>query len=283
MRRTAPARVLLLLVPFAARSVPAEEEDPLATPIRAVVVGHDAGLRKVYDGIRKGLEQAALPRVSIEPVEDTPESFRALAERLSDTRPPLVFLVGRRAVDHAIAAHLGGRRVFVDVAVHAAGVDHPAAAVPVPPGAPGGEAAVVRGVVQATRWAEVIRGMYPGRTRFPVRLPFTDPEVAEAVVEATGLVLAPDPVSTRPGPLLLSDDVGRWGKGAVAILSPDHFLLGRLAAEAGRRLLRGEDGVHLVSGATELYVDLDAADAAGVALPLPFVAAADRVRARRGR
>jgi hypothetical protein len=273
VRRLAP--LLLLVAALGAPRARAGDDDPFASPIRAVMLDGDAGLLRIYDGVRKGLEQAALPRVGLDRVADSADAFRAYAKHVEETKPPLLFLIGRRAVDRAIEADVGGPRVFVDTALVAGEKTFPGAP------SPKGPCAVVRGLVSAHRWAEVVRAMYPGRTTYPVRLPFSDAAAVDATVQATGLALAPDVVSTRPGPLLLSDDLARWGRGAAVVLTVDHHLLGRVAAEAGRRLVAGEQGVLLSSvGATELRIDLDAADAAGLHLPLPFVAAADLVRAK---
>jgi hypothetical protein len=253
------------------------EDNPMEAPIRAILLEDDAGLRKVYDGVRKGLELAQLPRVALDTLKDDPEAFAEYGKSLVWKQPPLLFLVGRRAGLRAVEANLPGKRVFVDVAVSAGGAEYPAAV------SPKGTSAVVRGVVPAEKWGEVVRGMFPGRSAYPVRLPWPDAAQVEAVVAAADLRLLPDTASTRPGPVIVTDDLGRWGKGAVVVLATDHRLLGRVAAEAGRRLFEGEPSERLTIGATELRVDLDAADAAGVRLPLPFVAAADVVRGRTRR
>jgi hypothetical protein len=191
--------------------------------------------------------------------------------------------------------------VYVDAAITTGATEHP------PPPAPEG-AVVVRALTTAARWGEVVRGLFPRRERPRVRMAWataTDEareaarafakearlevllpgEEPDAPVDAL-LWLAMDVGETLPaapptGAPLLSDDFDHWGAGAVVVLVPDHRLLGRIAADAGRRLLRraeheGPERRRL--GATELRVDLSAADAAGLEPPLPFLAAADQIR-----
>jgi hypothetical protein len=80
---------------------------------------------------------------------------------------------------------------------------------------------------------------------------------------------------------LLSDDPARFGAGATLLVVPDYQRLGRMAAEAGRRLWRNEPNAlePLVVHSTEVWVDLIAAEAIGLHPPLTFLASADRVRA----
>jgi hypothetical protein len=81
---------------------------------------------------------------------------------------------------------------------------------------------------------------------------------------------------------LVSDDPARFGAGATMVIVPDHQRVGRMAAEAGRRLWQGEPdalGAPLVVRTTEIWVDLVAAQEIGLEPPLTFLAAADRVRA----
>lgn len=84
-----------------------------------------------------------------------------------------------------------------------------------------------------------------------------------------------------------------FGQGAAVVVVPDAALLGRAAAEAARRLLlpraAGEGAPAPPSSAplvfpvrtTEVWVDLEAAAAAGFDPPLAFLARVDRVRRPR--
>jgi hypothetical protein len=146
-----PLLLLPLLRPFAG-GARAEEPGPLDCPIKALLVGDDAGLRRVYDGIRRGLEQAELPRVCLEPLAAGEEGEATLA-RLEQTPPPLLFVLGTAA-----ARRLGERlsavpRVYVDVAWRVGGRLHPAEATP------RGPAALVHGVLPAARLGEVLRDL----------------------------------------------------------------------------------------------------------------------------
>ena len=137
--RPGDLRVVPLLLAAAVGRAGAEEDGPLSAPIRAILLDDDAGLRKVYDGVRKGLEHAQLPRVALEEVADDAEAFRAFAARVAEKPPPLLFVLGRRAAERANQARVGGRRVFVDTAI--ADAKHEVPDAPTPEG----PAAVVRG------------------------------------------------------------------------------------------------------------------------------------------
>ena len=84
--------------------------------------------------------------------------------------------------------------------------------------------------------------------------------------------------------LLISDDVGHWRRGVPVLIVPDFDLLGRIAADAGRELLETPDPVRVLRrrvAVPELRVDLDAARALGLELPVPFIAGADVLRGPR--
>lgn len=293
-----PVLVLLsaaLIVPVA----DGEEEGPFECPIRALLAEDDAGLLRVYDGIRKGLEQAQLPRVCR---EDLGEDGEEVLDRLEADPPPLVFVLGRRAADRLGTRLATVPRVYVDTAWFVKGEALPPAPMPKPP------AAVVRSVTKAVRVAEVLRAIESGRPRGLLSWEATGAALARA---ADRLALAagfrrvgdeseadvllhlrlgvgdqPAPLSDllerarRRGILLLSDDLGHWRKGAVVLILPDHFLLGRVAAEAGRRLLLADEPrvERRTVGASEIRVDLRAARALGLDLPVPFLAGVDVLR-----
>jgi hypothetical protein len=170
----------------------------------------------------------------------------------------------------------------------------------------------VRAEVSVARWGEVIRSLLPGRPRPRCHLSWPDgtsdareflakaaavsgvdlvlPRDAttppDAILDWTGLAPRPplDALVERARSLrapLLSDDRGRFGKGAAVVVVPDGALLGRVAADAARRLRAGEGAVEalrLTVRRTEVWVDLEAADAEGLKPPLPFLATADRLR-----
>jgi hypothetical protein len=261
----------------APRPAAAAVEHPLAAPVRAILLEDDAGLRKVYDGIRKGLELAQLPRVQLETLADTPEAFAEYAKQVAAAPPPLLFLVGRRAAARANEAGIGGPRVFVDTALALKDGEIPAAVEVKAP------AAVVRGLTPVSRWSEIL-SVFPSKVAAgDVRLDLSGPGAQDAAFRASGITWTPNRgVSVG---VVFSDDLGRWGKGAAVLLLPDHRLVGRTAAEAGRRLLveKPAEVLRMSVGATEIRVDLDAAKAAGLDVPLPFAATADVLRGERAR
>jgi hypothetical protein len=291
--RPACSAALALLCLLGAAGRGSTEEDPLAAPIRAILLEDDLGLRKVYDGIRKGLELAQLPRVALEPIEDSEEAFAHYAERIAADPPPLLFAVGRKACDRVVAAGISSPRVLVDTCVDAGEVEYPAAP------SPEGVAVVVRGATPVRRWAEVLRGAGIARAEFAWEAPPPDPArlAGEALLASLGLPggegaaalldlrlgLGERRAMSPAGAIEFSDDIRRHGKGAVVVLAPDHPLLGRRAADAGRRLLAEADGAprSVRVRVTEVRVDLEAARVAGWEPPLPFVAGADAVRGSR--
>ena len=87
------------------------------------------------------------------------------------------------------------------------------------------------------------------------------------------------------GNALISDDPAHYGTGAALVITPDHALLGRLAAEAGRRLWRGEapGSEPLVARDCRILVDLEACAAQGLEPPVTFLARVHGVRASPAR
>ncbi len=197
--------------------------------------------------------------------------------------------------------------VYVDVASSVAGTPFPALPDPAPP------AAVVRGEVPFETIVPVLRRLCPPR---PARR-FSSPGGARARPRPRGVGPsrrrawtrvsrreAPDPPTpprraslarrgddsvrsdarARPGPALpvLSLDRGRFGKGAAVVVASDAALVGRVAADAARRLRDGEGADRALRLTVRIgrgLLDLDAADAQrALDPPLPFVASADRVR-----
>jgi hypothetical protein len=299
---------------------PARAEDPPregspACGIPAFVDEDDAGMRAAYDdGVRRGLEEANLPRVCLRrPERDDAEGWAALAKTVSAEAPPLVFAIGRRSAARVAAAPFarGAARipcVYVDAVPVIGGRPTPPDLRPEVP------AAVVRAHVGVEAWGKVLRDLLPGRPEPTALLPWESetPEAAAwraaasaaagvrlrtrregaAAVDAI-LDLAPG-LGERAEPFeavlreattlripLLSAERARFRAGAAVVLVPDHALLGRVAAEAGRRLLAGEgaaEPLRLVVRTTRTWVDLEAADAEGLKPPLTFLAAADLLR-----
>lgn len=283
----------------------------------------DATLLAAYDGLRRGLEEAHLPRVCRRRVDGDAKAWEAAANDVSSRGATVAFAFGRTSSDRVAAAPFlksdgSGRLpcVYVDVVSTSAGVAFSPALDRAPP------AAIVRAespleltlpilkrlfvanarpvlllawaadVKSARRWRDAVEA-----AGFATRIDATTGEGAPsgdpitAVLDApVGLgetPLAPDVALARAKALgvpLLSLDRGRFGRGACVVVCPDGALLGRVAAEAARRLRDGEGAdraLRLSVRAVELMVDLDAADAQGFHVPLPFVAAADRVRSTK--
>jgi hypothetical protein len=320
--RAAAAALLLALASSAPGFTPAARaEDPPregspACGIPAFVDEDDAGMRAAYDdGVRRGLEEANLPRVCLRrrPDRDDAEGWAQVAREVSAEAPPLVFAIGRRSSERVAAAPFrrGAGRipcVYVDAAPVVDGRATPADLRPPEP------CAVVRAHVGMEAWGKLLRDLLPGRPVPTVLLPWAsetkeasawrasagaaakvafrtrrdgDAAVDAILHVAPGLGEAIEPfdavlreAKTRQIPLL-SGDRARFRAGAAVVLVPDHALLGRMAAEAGRRILAGEGSVEplrLAVRTTRVWVDLDAADEEGLRPPLTFLAAADVLR-----
>jgi len=302
------ALLVLVLVPPASPGARAGEDEAFRSPLRAVLFEDDADLLRVYDGIRRGLEHAQLPRVSQEaPFGAADAKARAaVLARLEAHPPPLLFVLGREAA-LALEKRLPDvPRVFVDRAWEVNGEAQPPAPQPKAP------AAVVRSRIRGSRVAALLRGLAlgPGRPRGALTWPATTPalrEKARGLAAAAGFELVtegggepPDVLlhlrlreGERPRPFaesvararrahvpLLSDDRAHWRHGAAVLVLPDDALLGRVAAEAGRELLAAGRPLLLSRDVevAEVWLDLEAARAEGLEAPLPFLAGADHLR-----
>ncbi len=285
--------------------VRAQDEGPFGCPIRAILLEENEILRRVYDGIRKGLEQAQLPRICLE-LASGPREANKIYERLASSPPPLLFVLGRDA-EASLGAHFATvPRVYVDTAWLVNGAPLPPDPDVRPP------AAIVRGEVSAAHVAEALRELDLRSSRPVARLSWIDPDdalqaVARRLGDAAGFRPAFAPADGNPQVLLdlgvgagehrqklsrlvtaaekervplVSDDRSAWGRGAAVVVMPDAFLLGRAAAEEGRRLLL-EDRTRVLRrtvGAFEVGVDLGAAAREGLDVPLGFLARADMIR-----
>jgi len=274
----------------------------------------DEGLRLAYDGLRRGLEEANLQRVCLRrPATDDAAGWERLAREISAEKPPFVVALGRRVSARVATLPLTGPDgripcVYVDVASGVGG-----RAMPLLPAYPA-PAAVVRSEVAVESWGALLKALLPGRPQLTVLLPWTsESKEAAALRREAGrgggfdarllsdgpatpdAILAWSPsVGETVEPFaatlerarslrvpLLCVDAGLFLKGAAVALLPDAALLGRVAADAARRLAEGErapERLRIATTATELCVDLDAADAEGLAAPLAFLASAHRLR-----
>jgi len=310
------AAALALALACGVTTARAEDADPAGSADCGVWAWRDEDetMRVAYDGLRLGLEEANLPRICRkQPSSPTPEAFAASVKEVLTSAPPFVAALGPVAGARLAAAPLPGKSgrlpaVYVDLAWTVAGRTVP------PPPSPPVPCAVVRAEVPAEAWGEVLRRLLPGRPKPSVLIPWTAEDATAAALRrefgrAAGietrtlteggagvdaiLEWAPgrgetaeafEAVVARARALrvpLLSADRGRFGRGAAVVLAPDAALLGRVAAEAARMLVAGEGRdvpLRRAVRATEVWVDLEAADAEGLAPPLPFLAAASRLR-----
>jgi hypothetical protein len=295
-----------------------EAEQGSACAVPAFVAMEDATMVAAYDGLRRGLEDAHLPRVCRRRPDggDEASAWERAARDVSAERAAFLVVFGRGPGERVASAPFlragagAGRipSVYVDAASSAAGVIFPERADPAPP------SAVVRAESPIEATVAVLRRLLPSKTTPLVELAFdVDSPRSRAWRDAAlsaGLATrlsgaegsAPDAFLDAPLGLgersvpfdgvlararaarvpLLSLDRGRFGRGAAIVVCPDGALLGRVAAEAARRLRDGEGverALRLAVRSVEVLVDLDAADAQGVSIPLALVAAADRVRA----
>ncbi len=296
-----------------------ESEQGTACSVPAFVPDDDATLVAAYDGLRRGLEEAHLPRVCRRRVEGSDAAaWEPVARDVSARGAAFLVVFGRGFADRAASAPFlrtdGTGRipcVYVDASSTAAGVAWPERADPAPP------CAVVRAESPIEAAVAVIRRLFPAKVKPVVRLAWeTDVPATRAwrdAIEAAGvrtrfaslpndedaILDAPLGLGERPqsfeaalararasGIPLVSLDRGRFGRGAAVVICPDGALLGRMAAEAARRLRDGEGAdkaLRLSVRTVEVLVDLDAADAQGIPIPLALVASADRVRTSKVR
>jgi len=304
--RLSAALVLVLLAP----SVGAD--DPLGPECRFVAVvdvGDGSALRR-YDGLRKGLEQARLPRICREAYDAarTRVALDRLATEVAEgAREPVLFVLGEDAARDVLRARpalpvltavrrytVGGRPAGLGLDAQA---DH-------------------AGVVAQTEAAHVGRLLRQatGRERPRVLRPGPAPTDSAATwLEAAGVELADPAAPGRVDAVLdlglepaggsgtrdaeafarlraraqalrapiWTDDRTRFGHGAHVVLATDDDLVGRTLADLGRLALADREAplpaVRAISS-LEVWVDLEALDHSGIDVPLPFLARADRLR-----
>jgi hypothetical protein len=306
VRRTLLAP-LLLIAAWAAPTLAGPEEQAPGCKHWAVLLPEDAGQMRVYDGIRKGLELAQLERVCLKDLADTEQAFRAFVkEHAALPQPrPLVFMIGRRALDRMLAAGFEGPGVCVSAEWTAYG--EPLRPEPaLPPAVARVRARMpvesLGAVLRAALGAQRVRVAFEGAEAVGSRAlagrflraaqldeaqtgPDAAPQADARLRVRLGLHAPIGAVAAHavaePGVWSVSDDVGDWGTGAALVVGPDHERLGRTAAEAGRRLWRGEptpvDQALDLRG-FQVHVDLDACRARGVEPPLIFLAGVDGLR-----
>jgi len=295
----------------------ARGEDPGSATgcVVPVFVDDDATLVKAYDGLRLGLEEANLPRACRKrPATDDAKGWATAAAEVAAVKAPFVVALGRAASAAVAATAFPGPTgrlpcVYVDVAVSlgfAAFPDLPRRPAPF---------ATVRAEIPLERVGRVVTDLLPGRPALTVLLPWSrvPPDVAAVLARAeattgvrwsTDASVPPDVILDLPldaGEVrepfaallararslrvpLVSLDRGRFGEGAAVVVVPDAALVGRVVAEAARRVASAgpdDDPLRLVVRTTEVWVDLEAAAAEGLDPPLPFLARADRLRRAR--
>lgn len=316
-RWTVAAMTLGLAAPPRGLRAGDETEQGIACAVPAFV-DDDATSLAAYDGLRRGLEEAHLPRVCRHRVDGDATAWSRKAGEIAAQGAAWVFALGASSSLKVAATSWPTRDgtgripcVYVDGVATSAGVPF----LPPPERAP--PAAIVRAETPIEVTVPLLRRAFGADRRPTLRLawrgdspsarPWRDAVEAagistrvegedagsavDAVLDAPiGLgetALAPDAALALAKSLrvpLFSLDRGRFGHGAAVVVGPDAALLGRVAAEAARRVLAGEGQdrpLRLAVRAVELWIDLDAADAQGFHVPLPFVAAADRVRSTR--
>ena len=250
-----------------------------------------------------------------EEVADEASAFASFGRRLTgqqerategEGQPPVAFAFGDAAAQRLRALVPTVPRVFVVTRYTAAG--EPLAPLPEPEG----RAAVVFAETRLEQVADTLRRMLDTSTPVVAFAWSSQPEDPAALTRALHTLgtRVVSPGSTEPAPqallhmrlgvgetlmsfpetlavarrrriVLLSDDPARYRRGRVpVVLSGDHELVGRHAAELARQLLRDPKARPAVRRVTtsRVLVDLRAADAHGITLPLSFLANAYALR-----
>ena len=313
MRWLALLLPLLVALLVALPAVHAEDEAGTTCGLHAFVDTDDPGLVAVYDGLRKGLELAQLPRVCrVDDPKGGPTGFlerlgaQASIDRQAGRPAGPVFALGDGACAKVIAASTTLPRVY-GVERYTVGRT-PLRALPADEGATvvyadlGVEAIgrLLRELTKTTRptvaWAWDAK-RFPASGHKPVMRFAKGAGVRLAAAEKGAGIAALLHLRVGVGESLLpfsealrlarelrvpliSDDRGRFGHGATVTLVGRHALMGRRVAAAARHL-RAKPTVKLaprrVAG-IEVWVDLASADALGVNVPMALLARADKLK-----
>lgn len=315
---------LLLAFLVFPRTLPAEEEaerdGPRCAIPAALLDTADPRLWQIYDGVRKGLEAAQLPRVCVENLKDDEASFAWLGGELDEdlaapvaplVRGPIAFAFGERAADRMAVISPRVPRVFalLRYTIKKGREVDPLQPLPRVQGLHGIVFARipvgwVGNVLQRLLAAERPRVAIPWKTS-PWKGSAVQLAQRRAIEEAggfrfVGLDEKPDVLlhcrlgvggeldgfrtaviqSRKLKVPLVSDDPARFGLGAHVILVPDLELVGRVAAEAARRLDRAREQSlpPRPVQANRVWVDLEAMDRSHLSLPLSFLASAYKLR-----
>lgn len=309
--------LVLAMCLLLAASLAAEEESGVTCDLPALRFERDGRLLKIYDGLRRGLEKARLGRVCEERVEEAPAALDAFARGLvaeqeraaAGKRPqPVAFAFGDKACAALVGRATTVPRVFVVTRFTAGST--PLAPLPKPEG-PG---SVVYADMRMERLGEVI-GRLVGKRWARARLAWSAvPKTAETALErardVSALALSPVGIdleghagpaevilhlrlgvgetlmplaeaallARKAGVPLVTDDPLRFRQGVAAVvITTQHDLVGRYAAEAARVLTRHPTERLRARGvrSMQVWVDLDAVDRQGLSLPLPFLARAN--------
>ena len=275
----------------------------------------DAGAQAIYEGLRLGLERARLARICQHPWGNAAEDLawaKAWRTRLDAAAPgPLLFVVG----DDAALRLKGGLQ---DVpGVHVLTRYAVEGRVLGPPARAASRRRVVCGLVDVAAVRLVLERLCSKSGARVLWHGSGSKDSARAFLKHAGLRIQDDSegpadaiLHMRLGPEarppyaealrlarsrkipLVSDDRARFGQGACVVILPAHDLVGRVAADIGRRLMlrpraktrappaNPVDAPQRVQRVTALrtWVDLDAADRLGVRLPSALLAYADRLR-----
>ena len=173
---------------FCSASPPPGGEEGTGTRcgLYAVVDEGDAGMLKIYDGLRKGLELAQLPRVCREPGLDSEEARAAFLLRVRKAGQLPVFAIGESAVASLGGPKPGITRVFAFERYTAEG--RPLLDLPV-----WDRLAIVYAALPAERVGAILRGLTRKKTvvvyRTPSKIPGSDAKERrlKAFAQAAGI------------------------------------------------------------------------------------------------
>ncbi|MDF1700434.1 MAG: hypothetical protein P1V36_04675 [Planctomycetota bacterium] len=274
---------ILLTVLLVALPAMGEEEAGTTCGLHALVDADDAGLLAAYDGLRKGLELGHLPRVCRHDPDPTTGGIAGFLERQAMAAAPRreggkpidpIFVIGDAAC--AAVQAVGTRLPTVMAVTRYTAKRKPL--VPLPQAATGAVVYCDIAMEQVEALLDRMHGRLPSMrsTSMPLAVRWLRRDPANPPDDfATALAR-----SRKEKLPLVSDNRAHFGLGAVVVIVPRHDLLGKAAADEGRKLRTEPDAkptTRAVPG-FEVWVDLAAADAIGFELPLAFLARADKLK-----